>query len=116
MALTVEEIRDRAANELGILPLGQPLADQDDTNITQAYNEVYAYLKKRGLATWGSTADVPDDVSPYVVAMVAWSRVNGYGVSNDRYKRLQLAFVAAEPAIRKLVLPSYVSQEEPTDF
>ena len=52
MSLTKNEIRDRVATDyLGILQLGQSLQSQDDVRILQGYDEVYEYLKKKGLAS-----------------------------------------------------------------
>lgn len=117
MALTKAEIRDRVASDyLGILPLGQALQEQDKVRIEQGYDEVYEYLKEKKLATWASTASVPTNLVPHVTAMVADNCHKPYGVDQNRLLRIQTAFIRAEPKIRELVLPEYVSQEEPKDY
>ncbi len=117
MALTKSEIRDRTASDyLGILTLGQALQDQDKERIEEAYDEVYEYLKEKKLATWASTASVPTNLVPHVVVMVADNCHQTYGVSPERLSRIQRDFVRAEPKIRDLVLPEYISQEEPKDY
>ncbi len=121
MALTKVQIRDRVANDLGVLPLNQSLPAQHVTRIEQAYDEVYARLKTRGLATWASTASVPNDLCPYVIALVCDNCLNTYSVSVERWSRIKaIAGVKngddAIRAIRELVSPEYVSQENPTDY
>lgn len=109
-------IRDRAANDLGLLRLGQALQDQDKTRIESAYDEVYAQLKNEGLATWASTADVPDDLVPHVVALVAQNCLSTYGVSNDRYTRITNSSSSALREIRKLVAQNTSDQCEAVDY
>lgn len=116
MSQTKTEVINRAANMLGVLAFGQSLASQDSTRITQGYNEVYAYLKNKGLATWASTASVPDELVFFMASMIAYSCINDYGVSNDRYQRISADANSAEQNIRALVIPAYVSQQDPTDY
>lgn len=117
---TASEIRDRAANDLGMLRLGQSLQAQDSTRITDAYTEVYAKLRKNGLATWASTAEVPDEVVPHVVAMVARNCLNTYSCSQERYQRIMIAAGAEDKTalreIRCLVNPDHPSMSEPDNF
>ena len=113
---TKAEIRDRAANDLGILRLGQSLQSQDATRITEGYEEVYSFLVKEGLATWAATGDVPDSVTPYVVSLTAKNCLNTYGVSESRYARIVNDAAVAMREIRAVVSPDYVSQDEPQDF
>lgn len=117
MSLSKTEVINRVATDyLGILMLGQSLQSQDHTRIKQAYNEVYDYLKTKNLVTWVSSGDVPTNLVPHVVAMVADNCKDTYGISNDRFLRLKDAFNRAEPKIRELVLPKFVSQVEPKNF
>ena len=124
MPLTKAETRDRAANDLGRLRLGQQLQDQDKKRIESGYDEVYAFLKDEGLNTWALTGSVPDKLAPYVVALVCDNCLNTYSVPLERYQRIKL-IVNGNPArgelgaldqIRRLVTPKYESLSEPTDF
>jgi hypothetical protein len=117
---TKQQVRDRAANDLGLLRLNQSLQAQDVTRIDAGYDEVYAALKKLGLATWASTAAVPAELVPHVVALVADNCLNTYGVSIDRFKRIKLAAgtdgETAKRAIRELIQPDYASAGDAVDF
>lgn len=117
---TAAEIRDRAANDLGLLRLGQSLQAQDATRIADGYTEIYAQLKKDGLATWASTAEVPDELVPHVVALVCMNCMNTYGVSQERALRILSASgpsgMTAKREIRKLTANHFPSQDEPTDY
>lgn len=117
MALTKAQIRDRVASDyLGILALNQSLQNQDKTRIEQGYDEVYGYLKIKGLATWASTGSVPNELVPYVTAMVAHNCYKTYTVSNDRAARIIADFAVAEQNIRELTTSDDVSQVDARDF
>ena len=108
---TTAEVIDRAANDLGLLRLGQTLQSQDNTRISAAYDEVYAMLVNEGLAIWASTADVPDALVPHVAALMADNCINTYGVSKERFQRIKTASVPAMREIRKLTAPDFISQD-----
>ncbi len=117
---TKAEVRDQALELLGVLRIGQSPQDQDKVTIETAYDEVYADLKKDGLATWSSTGSVPAELVPHVAHLVAFARIDVYGVSNERYQRI-LAKTGengwiAKREIRRLTTPDYESLEEPTDY
>jgi hypothetical protein len=116
MALSATEIRDRAANDLGMLRVGQSLQAQDATRVDQAYAEVFAALKTKGLAPWASTGDVPDEFVPHVVALVADNCLNTYSTSNDRYKRIKNAVAIAMPSIQDFAIQKYTSTSTPENF
>jgi len=116
MSKTKSEIRDLAANELGVLPLNGSLQSQDATRIETAYNVVYAKLKSSGDATWASTGSVPDAIVDNVVSLVAASCANTYGVSDSRYIRIKTDATIAEKEIRKYTANNYVSQSEAKDY
>lgn len=120
MAKTKAQVRDRAAEELGRLRPGQALQSQDDTRISEAYDEVYADLKNEGLNIWPSTGSVPDELVPFVSGLVALRCTGTYGVSQERFQRIisvtGIDGNQAKREIRRLVMPAYESMEEPTDF
>lgn len=117
MALTKAEIRDRVATDyLGIIQLNQSLQDQDKTRIEQGYDEVYEYLKTKGLATWASTASVPNDLAPYMTVMVAENCRPTYGLSKEREARIIGKFVSAEPQLRELVSLDQPLGEDPKNY
>lgn len=120
MAKTKAEIRDRAANELGKLRLGQSLQHPDKVRIESAYDEVYADLQNEGLNTWALTGKVPDKLVPYVSTLVALHCANTYGLSQARFQRI-VAMTGprgelAKREIRRLVTPAYEGVEDPTDY
>ena len=116
MALTKAQIKDRTANRLGVLARGQTLDHDDSERIEQGFNEVYEYLKKMNLASFSSTASVPNDIVPFFVTMIAYNCIDDFAVSNDRYARIVNDFATAELKIRQLVTPDYISQDDPRDY
>ena len=114
------KIRDRAANVLGILRLGQNLRHQDKVRIEEAYSEVYAELKDKDLTTWAEDGDVPNSVVPFVVYLVALNCNADYGISQERYVRIvNVVGVDGQlgrDQIRRNVSDDYVEMDEPEDF
>lgn len=113
---TKAQLRDRAANELGLLPVGQTLATQHQTRIESAYDEVYAQLKTLGLNTWASDASCADELVPHLTALIADNCLNTYPVSPDRYSRIKVSASVAMREIRALVQPEHESIDDPTDY
>ena len=113
---TKAELRDRAANDLGLLRLGQSLQAQDVTRIESGFDEVYADLKTDGLNVWASTGSCPAELTPHVAALIADNCLNTYGVSPERYQRIKNASGNAKREIRRLITPEHESVDEPTDY
>jgi len=118
---TKAEIRKRVANDLGILPLNQSLQSEHVTRINSAYDEVYARLKRGGLAIWASSAAVPDEITPYMITLVTDNCLKTYGVAKETYKRIKLdAGPNGETAmqkIREFISSDYsLSDDEPSDY
>ena len=117
MSLTKNEIRDRVATDyLGLIQLGETLEHKDSVRILQGIDEVYEYLKTKGLATWASTGSVPNDLIPFFTALVANNCYSAYGLSTERQNKIILDSSTAEASIRELVSNSGTLEEEPTSF
>lgn len=113
---TKAEIRDRAANKLGILPFNQDLDHENKVRIESAFDEVYAQLKKDGQATWASTGSSPDELTNHVVFLVAENCLDDYSVSDTRYMRIKAGAQVARREIQKLTTSDFASQDDPQDF
>jgi len=113
---TKAETRDRVANDLGLLRLGQSLQYQDQARIESGYDEVHADLKTEGLATWPLAGEVPTNLVPHVVALVVLNCADTYGVSQERMQRILLKATTAKREINKIISPDYESLEDPTDY
>lgn len=113
---TKAQIRDRAAHDLGILELNQSLQSQDDTRISSAYDEVYAALKRKGLATWSSNGTVPNELTPYVAALVAENCLSTYSVSQERFARVKEQARIAGVKIPELTANYYNDYSDAVDY
>ena len=113
---TAAEIRDRAANDLGVMRLGQSLQYQDQVRIEAAYAEVYAQLKTKGEAIWASDGDVPDELTPHVAALIAENCLQTYSVSTERYQRIKIEANKARRDIPMYTTPEHEDGEDPTDY
>jgi len=113
---TQAEIRLRALIKLGTGSRTETPVSYLTNDMINAYNEVYLRLQELDIAYWGQTSDVPDEVANEVAVLMAWRRVNDYGIGNDRYTRLSQEYIAAEPMIRAMSVNAYRSTSEPEDF
>lgn len=85
---TSAEIRNKAAKKLGLYGTGQTLRSAISADLDEAYTEVYGVLVAKELATWASTAEVPDALVEPVVSMVAAHRATQYSIPGERYQRV----------------------------
>lgn len=116
---TKADIRNRAAESLGILPIGQALENQYKTRIDTGYGEVYAVLKEEGIAYWSISADVPEKFAPAVISLVARNCLTLGTTTTRRDLILNAAGVDGEKAhaiIRRLGAEKYKPRGKPPTF
>ena len=112
---SIAQIRNRAAESLGILPIGQVLENQYVVRLEQAYAEVYAEIKEHGLAFWAADADIPDKFTPHIIALVAFNALS-LGASDSRAAKVSAQASEAIPMIRELGATRYTSDSYPKDY
>lgn len=113
---TKAEVRNRTAEFLGRLRLGQSLDDALKVRIDSAYTEVYADLKDDQLVTWAEAGTIPNKVAPHMAALMAFNCTSSVHVSESLYQRIIAARNIAKREIRRLVTPVYQVTDEPEDF
>ena len=84
------QIRETAAENLGIFGEGQTLTSYQADDLDQAYAEVYAELQGLGLAPWASTGTIPDKYASSVAMLVAEARSTKYQIPDNRYMRIKI--------------------------
>ncbi len=117
---TKAEVRQRVGEDLGLVPVGQALENQDQDRIDQAYDECYAFLKEKGLASWAAAGDVPDRIVPHFCLFMEAKLLISYSVPDSRYVRIN---TEAGPdgrlalnRIAEMSVPEYTSTDDATDF
>ena len=113
---TAAEVRNKASFKLGIGARGQTLENSVSSDLDQAYVEVYAALRDEDLVSWAFSAEVPDEIVSPVVDLVAFSRVDEYGVNGERYQRLIAAASQAEIRIRRRLQDDYFTDESEAKY
>tara|TARA_R110002094_G_scaffold157781_2_gene144037 strand:+ start:4400 stop:4753 length:354 start_codon:yes stop_codon:yes gene_type:complete len=115
---TITQVRNRAAGMLGRYRSGQAINNQLKLDLDQAYAEVYADLKNDRLSIWSSAAntEIPDDVTPWVAALMAFNATDIYGVSEERFGRIVAKRNIAKREIRRVVTPDFESLDDQTDY
>ena len=118
--MTKSEAQQRAFEILTGHPIGQGLDSEDDTRMSEAYDEVYARLQVEKLAIWDSSGAMPPEVETSFLYLMCDLKKDMYSISNERYQRITLvAGKDGEDAIRnirKMVEPSYENLDPITDF
>ena len=113
---TAAQIRDKAGFKLGVKALGQALENSISSDLDDAYTEVYARLRDEDLVSWSATAEVPDELVSPVVDLVSFARVDEYGVSTERFQRLQIAASQAEIRIRRSLQDDYFKDQDEAKY
>ncbi len=113
---TVAELRNKVSFKLGIGARGNTLESSISDDLDQAYAEVYARLRSEDLVSWAFTSEVPDELITPVVDLVAFSRVDEYGVSAERWQRVANSASQAEVRIRRTLKDDYFTDEEEAKY
>lgn len=117
---TKQEIRQMVGEDLSIVPIGQDLEAQDQAKIDTVYDQVYLRLKRKGLASWASTDEVPDELVPYFSLMIKEKLLTAYSVPDTRYNRIMLEAgpdgTTAMLKLAELSTPEYESTDTESNF
>ena len=113
---TATQIRETAAENLGILGEGETLPSYEAADLDEAYIEVYNELQGLNLTTWAIATNVPDQYAKSVAMLVAEARAVKYQVPDARYQRIKLEKQEAMSMIRKLQAISKMGQTEIENF
>jgi hypothetical protein len=113
---TITQIKETAAENLGILGEGETLPSYESADLTQAYLEVHAELQGLNLTTWSQAAAIPDQYAHSIAMLVAQARAVKYQVPQERYQRIKIESVEAMALIRKLQARSKMGQTEIENF
>lgn len=116
MAQTLATIYNRTLRRLGVLGRGQTATPEDTDDMTNAYSEVWARLDKRNLTYWDSDDNVPDEFVNDVVALMAASRLDDYGVNQERRAAIRADAAVAEYNIAKLTAVPLTGETEHENF
>lgn len=117
---TKAEAKQLAGEMLRLVPINQSMQSHHDTRMGEAYDEVYAQLQVKGLAIWESTAEMPDEITPFFIVLMAYNKMDVVGVSDTLYQRILFKSgdegEKAIGAIRNQVVASYTTEDHPTDY
>ena len=113
---TAIQIRETAAENLGILGEGETLPSYETADLDQAYTEVYKELQGLDLTTWAESADVPDQYARSIAMLVAEARGVKYQIPDNRYQRIKIESIEAIAMIRKLQARAKMGQTEIENF
>lgn len=117
---TKAEVRQQVGEDLGLVPIGQDLENQDQTRIDAAYTQTFERLKEKGLAAWPSAGPVPDRLVPYLCLLMEQRLLVSYSVPESRYIRINAeAGPDGDQAMKKiaeLTVQEYTSLDGPADY
>jgi len=113
---TKADIRENAAENLGILGEGTMLPSYATGDLNQAISEVYNTLDALDLVSWEETDDVPAEFAWAIAMLVADARATKYKVPPDTYQRIKLESADAMRLIRRLAARRKVGQTQIESF
>ena len=113
---TAQQIRETAAENLGIFGEGETLGSYETDDLDQAYNEVYKELEGLELTAWLQTSNVPDQFARAVAMLVAEARATKYQIPDNRYQRIKFEAIEAMSSIRKQQAVAKMGQTQIENF
>lgn len=117
---TKAEVRQQVGEDLGLVPIGQNLENQDQTRIDAAYTQTHERLKEEGLAAWPSAGPVPDKLVPYLCLLMEQRLLVSYSVPESRYIRISTECgpdgELAMKKIARLIVQEDSSLDGPADY
>ena len=117
---TTAEVRQQVGEDLGLVPIGQDLENQDQARLDATYAQVFEQLKERGLAAWPLAGPVPDRLVPYLCLLIEQKLLISYSVPESRYVRINTeAGGDGDLAIKKiagLIVQEHDSTDGPADY
>lgn len=106
MAVTLEDLYQRAGAKLGIVRANESLSAEDGDLMGDTYASLHDQLLSEGLLTWSATESVPDWAAPILVDFMAALLVDHFGIEEPRRTALRaegiLGNAPVSPAERKL--------------
>jgi hypothetical protein len=113
---TAQQIRETAAENLGILGEGEVLPSYESDDLDQAYIEVYSELEGLELTAWAQASAVPDQYARSIAMLVAEARAVKYQIPDNRYQRIKIESIEAMSMIRKQQAINKMGQTEIENF
>lgn len=115
---TVTNVKERAAQLLGRVRLGQSIPANLDARLNEAYETVYKELEINRQVRWSnaSGATIPDEFIGHLAALCAEDCTDSIGVSEARLARILGRAERARMKIPQLTRMDYESLEQVEDF
>lgn len=117
---TKAEVRQKVGEDLGLVSIGQTLESQDQAKIDTTFDEAYARLKEKGLASWAASGNVPTAIVPYFCLLIEEKLLTPYSVPESRYLRIKGAAgengVIAIHNIAHLSVQEYMPETDEADY
>ena len=116
MATDLSTIYNRTLRRLGVLARGQTANSADTDDMEQAYNEIWAWLDARDIVSWDIDDDVPDEHVNDVIALMAFTRLDDYGVDLVRRQSIIDTASSSRFNISELTAPPLTGETEIESF
>lgn len=115
---TKTQVKDETLIQLGVIELGAAAADDsdNDSRMDAAYDEVFDWLKDKGLDTWSTSGTIPSKIKPHLVALMAENALDTYHVPAEKFQRITLVANKARRDLPGLSMPDYESLDNPKDY
>ena len=81
--MTLPELAQAVAEELGTLGAGQGLSAEDEKLVTDRYYRVRRLYEHRGYMHWSDSDNIPNGAETGVTALVAYYCAKPFGVPRD---------------------------------
>lgn len=116
MSKTKTQIKEHAAEILGIKTVGQDITQPWTVKLDLMWDAAYDQLKSENINIFGSSGPVPDRLYHQIGMIIADMGKTAISVSDPRYQRITMETSQAWRDVRKFAVDRYESINKPTDY
>lgn len=116
MSKTKAQVKEHAADILGIKPVGQDIQQPASRTLDKYWDAAYDEVKSDNLNIFPSSGPIPDKLFHHFAMIIAQKGAVSFSVSDARYQRIVMESQRAMREFRKYAVDSYESIDQVVDF
>lgn len=116
MSKTKAQVKEHAAEILGIKPVGQDIQQPASLALDRYWDAAYDEMKADNINVFSSSGPIPDKLFHHFAMLIAQKGAVSFSVPDARYQRINMEAQRAMREFRKYAVDSYQSVEQVVDF
>lgn len=113
---TKAEVRNKTLIKLGVLSADGTADTNDATLVEDKYDDLYQYLVRKRIATWGPTDEVPNGSIEPVVVLLANRLLSDFNLPLEKASLIKLEYTPAFNQLNEMALVEYTQEPLSADY